>query len=607
MSATGYDYDTGFGKVNALDAEYKLFTPQTPTLLYTTDNGQFNFDRVTSVTSQIIRTYVPANSFIQLFKNGSPFMSYQNTSGATAHDFSFTATQNTVASYTIKVKSSSSVPDANYSNSSPAITIYTDALANAHPSTAPDLAASSDTGQSNSDNITTNGKPTFVGNVDAGAAGALVTLWASPFLMVGSQQLAAGATAYSITVNTFSPLSAGIYAFTIRTQQLGGAPPTSYYDSPSLSVTIDDGTAPVATITQVTGTQASPRYSVPGNITITFNKPVYNFTKSDLTLTRDGGSNRIPWGSLVNVTSTNATTWQLVYTDDIAMSTGKYDLSIISGNGIKSVAGNVTAAAAGPMEWWQGDKAYQNGGPTEGLGGIHGLYNDVTGDGYVVSADALAVINAVNGYGSQTLPGTVPPPFNPYFYDVSGDGVLSSVDSLIVINYINAGYGSHPPGFAPIGAGDVPPADLRPTEVTANVVLQATDLSGSPITSIKSGQQFQLQVLLVLNAPSGVQPVAGYADVSYPALLVSPASSPADVGLVGSTVSGGVIDEAGRAMYGDATGLMLSKTFTAAKKGTATFTADAADLFGHEIYVSGLSEALPLSQVTFGSTTLTIK
>ena len=105
----------------------------------------------------------------------------------------------------------------------------------------------------------------------------------------------------------------------------------------------------------------------------------------------------------------------------------------------------------------------------------------------------------------------------------------------------------------------------------------------------------------------GVEPFAAYADATYPTLLVEPANNQADLGLVGSTVAGGLVNEAGQAMYPDSSGLMFVKTFTAKKKGTASFVADAADVFGNEIYVTGLTDALPLSQVTFGSTTMNIK
>jgi hypothetical protein len=151
------------------------------------------------------------------------------------------------------------------------------------------------------------------------------------------------------------------------------------------------------------------------------------------------------------------------------------------------------------------------------------------------------------------------------------------------------------------------PADLQPSDVQANIQIQITDLSGNPISSIKVGQQFEIRALLLLSAPAGVQAVSGYADMLFPVTLVTPAANSNEIGLVGSSISSGVLDEAGRVMYGDSSGLVFVKTFTATKKGTATFASNQADDFGHEISVTGLDAALPWSQVTFGSATLTIK
>jgi hypothetical protein len=160
--------------------------------------------------------------------------------------------------------------------------------------------------------------------------------------------------------------------------------------------------------------------------------------------------------------------------------------------------------------------------------------------------------------------------------------------------------------LASIGGGG-PPPDLTPEQVNAAVKLQIVNGSGQPVTSVKVGDQFQLQALLVLTAPEGVQPVSAFADVAFTTNLVAPLLNAEDAGHNWSTVAAGFIDEAGRFLYEESPPLIFSKTFTATKKGTATFTAEAADLFGHEIYVTGLNDALPWSQVTIGSTTLSIK
>jgi len=126
----------------------------------------------------------------------------------------------------------------------------------------PDLLT--DNGQYTTDNLTTVTTPTFTGNVDAAAAGAIVTLWIDG-VQKKSQTLATGTTAYSLQSTV---LGAGNHTAVIRAQMYSASPASSFYPSPGLAFTIDDGTPPVATITQVTGTQANPRYAVPGSITM---------------------------------------------------------------------------------------------------------------------------------------------------------------------------------------------------------------------------------------------------------------------------------------------------------------------------------------------------
>jgi hypothetical protein len=154
----------------------------------------------------------------------------------------------------------------------------------------------------------------------------------------------------------------------------------------------------------------------------------------------------------------------------------------------------------------------------------------------------------------------------------------------------------------PLPAGSVAPEDVRVT-----IEVEVTDQDGDKMTSVEVGEEFQLKLLLTISGPDGVRPFTGFANVWFPTLLVAPTTSSADVGLAGSTVAAGRINPAGLVLNGDASGMMFSKTFTATAEGTATFTADADDLFGHEIYVTGLNSMLPWSQVTFGATTLTIK
>ena len=138
----------------------------------------------------------------------------------------------------------------------------------------------------------------------------------------------------------------------------------------------------------------------------------------------------------------------------------------------------------------------------------------------------------------------------------------------------------------------------------ATVRLEVVDAAGQPLSSISVGEQFAQRAILESQM---YRPFSGFADLRFSNALVSPVTDPANVGLKFSNTSAGLIDEAGRILYGTDSAVIFSQTFTATKKGLATFATDAADVFGHEITVLGLNEVLPWSQITFGSTTLEIK
>jgi hypothetical protein len=64
---------------------------------------------------------------------------------------------------------------------------------------------------------------------------------------------------------------------------------------------------------------------------------------------------------------------------------------------------------------------------------------DVSGDGHVVAADALDVINFINAFGSGPVPPAKPgDPHPALYYDVTGDNHIAADDVVAIINYINA-------------------------------------------------------------------------------------------------------------------------------------------------------------------------
>jgi len=597
MNTAGYDNTTGFGRVDALEAAYRLYTPSLPDLSTPDDNGRFNNDNVTADQFQDIIVTAPPNSFIQLQRGGSQLATHQLTGGATSHTFSTGAPQNQLSTLRVRVKSSLSAPDANYSQLSSELLVYHDDMATHIPPTAPDMTAATDSGSLNTDNITTNTNPQFVGTMPAGAKVALLSdgFERSNYVL--------GGTSYVLNPGS---TSFGSHFMSVKYRMNTSTPLNSLYDSSSLIISIDDGTAPVGTFTAIT--LPTPNEMPTQLLKITFNKPVDGVDLSDFVLTKNGGSNRLP-----SVATFSASADKKVFTIgkyfNLVMGTGTYQLSLNYPGGITSVAGLIAPTGANPStSWFQGvaSNGWQNGT----------RYLDVRGDpnmapdGFVSTMDAVTIINALNNYGGQALPvvpGSAPftSPAGLGYIDTDGDNALSTYDAILVINYMNAGLHYDPiPAFA--GGGD-PLPEITPDQVQVSVQVQVVNASGQPVSSVRVGEQFQVLALVVLTAPDGISPFAGFADLRYSTNFVSPVNNAADVGLAFSNAAPGLIDEAGRIVYGTDSTVIFSKTFTATKKGQTIFELDAADLYGHEIVVLGLNQRLPMSQVTFGSTTLTIK
>jgi hypothetical protein len=94
---------------------------------------------------------------------------------------------------------------------------------------------------------------------------------------------------------------------------------------------------------------------------------------------------------------------------------------------------------------------------------------DVTADGSIVAADALAVINYINAFGSTAVPAPAPPV--PPYYDCVPDNVIAPGDALAIINRINA--------FGPLQSPSPAPAP-PPTEAQDLLTLLALDVATQP-------------------------------------------------------------------------------------------------------------------------------
>jgi parallel beta-helix repeat protein len=206
----------------------------------------------------------------------------------------------------------------------------------------PDLAASSDSGWSNTDDYTNVTTPTFTGTAPADS---LVLIYADG-LQVGSQQLSGGATTYSITTTALTP---GTRAITVRyAPDTANAVRGLSRASSTLMVTIDT-TSPVADILDIS---PDPRATAITTATISFSEPISGFVRGDLRLFRNGGTSLL--SSSQSLTSADGgATWTLGNLDALTAPEGSYELRLNDGGTlITDRAGNPLPAGT-VNDLWQ--------------------------------------------------------------------------------------------------------------------------------------------------------------------------------------------------------------------------------------------------------------
>ncbi|MCB1734841.1 MAG: DUF4347 domain-containing protein [Gammaproteobacteria bacterium] len=186
------------------------------------------------------------------------------------------------------------------------------------PATAPDLATGSDTGTSESDNITSDNTPTFTGGPGSGVADDTVTIYANG-IAVGSATVA-GDGSYSVTTGL---LSNGSYSITARFSDAAG---NESGNSPALSPVVIDTAVPAApTVTTTVSSSVTP--TLAGTVTlgsgealaVSLNGMIY--TVGDGHLTEGGG------------------TWSLAIPDNAALTEGTYTVIAT----VTDTAGNATS------------------------------------------------------------------------------------------------------------------------------------------------------------------------------------------------------------------------------------------------------------------------
>ncbi|MBD1996659.1 hypothetical protein H6G00_08515 [Leptolyngbya sp. FACHB-541] len=187
----------------------------------------------------------------------------------------------------------------------------------------PVLSSSSDTGASNSDNLTSDNTPTLIGTATANTT---IKLFNGTTLLDTTTTGADGK--WSFTPQ--SPLPDGVYQLSSAVvDSLGNTSPTST----PLTITID-ATPPTA----VLDVSAPPTEDNPqGKLVIRFNEPIKNFDLSDLALTHDGALVSLEGATL---TSPDGMTWTIGNLNGRTNEGGNYTLAFTSTNDISDLLGN---------------------------------------------------------------------------------------------------------------------------------------------------------------------------------------------------------------------------------------------------------------------------
>jgi VCBS repeat-containing protein len=238
--------------------------PAAPTLLelfFETDTGASSSDNITGNPTPTFRGLsAEPLATVNLYTDGILVgTAMANTWGVWAWTTNPFALSDGVHTITARVVDKA----GNESAESAALSVTIDRTPPAAPSGL-DLTVGSDTGVSNTDNITSDTTPTFTGTADAGAT---VRLYANGS-QVGSTT-ADGAGNWTITANA---LAGGNYTFTARADDAAGNTSGS---SPGVSVTIDT-TAPTLAITS---SKSTLKAGETATITFTFSEdPGATFT-----------------------------------------------------------------------------------------------------------------------------------------------------------------------------------------------------------------------------------------------------------------------------------------------------------------------------------------
>jgi large repetitive protein len=184
--------------------------PSAPDMTAGSDTGSSSSDNVTSTTTPTFTGTAEANSTVTLYDtDGTTVL---GTATATGGNWSIASSALSEGAHTLTAKAADTA--GNVSSASSSLDATIDSTAPAAPS-APDLAASSDDGASNTDNATSITTPTFTGTAESGS---LVTLYDTDGTTVLGTATATGGT-WSIAS---SALALGLHTIYVNATDAAG-------------------------------------------------------------------------------------------------------------------------------------------------------------------------------------------------------------------------------------------------------------------------------------------------------------------------------------------------------------------------------------------------
>jgi hypothetical protein len=299
--------------------------PTTPDLALVSDSGTSGTDNITSDTTPTLTGTAEAGSTVTLYDtDGTTVLGTATADGS--GNWSMTSITLSEGAHTLTAKATDAA--GNTSAASAGLVVTIDTSAPAAPSAA-DLATGSDTGSSNSDNLTNATTPTITGS--GAEAGATIKVYDTDGTTLLGTTTADGSGNWSITTST---LSAGAHTLTTKATDSAG---NTSVASAALTVTIDTS-VPAATSAADLASASNSGSSSTDNIT----------SVTTPTLTGSGAEA----GATVKLYDTDGTTVLGTATADgsgnwsitsSTLSAGDHTLT----TKVTDAAGNTSAASAG--------------------------------------------------------------------------------------------------------------------------------------------------------------------------------------------------------------------------------------------------------------------